>query len=65
MDEAAFTATLSIGGGDNFIVSAPKAQVINVQEADRNRLVVDDLEFQCNKNASAVDEEITFRFDAA
>jgi hypothetical protein len=65
MDEAQFTATLAIGGGDSFIISAPKAQVINVQEADRNRLVVDDIELQCNKNASAVDEEITFTFDAA
>jgi hypothetical protein len=68
MEEAQFTATLIVGTVGNFVVSAPKAQVINVQEADRNRLVVDDLEFQCNRNGTAAadaDEELTFEFDAA
>jgi hypothetical protein len=66
MEEAVFSASLAVGSLGNFIIYAPKAQVINVQEADRNRLVVDDIEFQCNRNgllAADKDEELTFEFD--
>lgn len=43
---------------------APKAQVVSIQEADRNSLVVDQIEWQCNRNSSTVDEELSITFTA-
>lgn len=42
--------------------SAAKAQIINNQEGDRNRIVVDDLEFSCNKNSTTNDQELQITF---
>jgi hypothetical protein len=46
-------------------IAAPKAQLISVQEADRNNLVTDDLEWQLNRNGSTADEEFSMTFTAA
>ncbi len=46
-------------------IAAPKAQIIKNQEGDRNKMVIDDLEWQCNQNASTVDTELTMTFTAA
>jgi hypothetical protein len=46
-------------------ITAPKAQIINIQEADRNRFVVDDVEFLCTKNGSTQNEELYFTFTPA
>jgi hypothetical protein len=46
-------------------IAAPKAQLIKVAEADRNGIVTDDLEWQCNQNASSVDTDATITFTAA
>jgi hypothetical protein len=43
---------------------APKAQIINAQEASRNDMVTDDIEFQLNKNGSTRDEELSITFTA-
>lgn len=43
-------------------ITAPKAQIINIQEADRNRVVVDDIEFLCTKNGATQNEELYFTF---
>lgn len=43
-------------------ITAPKAQIINIQEGDRNRIVTDELEFLCTKNASTQNEELYFTF---
>lgn len=43
-------------------ISAPKAQIVNNQEGDRNKIITDELEWQCNQNASAVDGDITMTF---
>lgn len=43
-------------------ITAPKAQIINLQEADRNRVVVDDIEFLCTKNGATQNEELYFTF---
>jgi hypothetical protein len=45
--------------------SAPKAQIISIPEADRNNLVTDDITWQCNRNASTIDQEISLTFTAA
>jgi hypothetical protein len=43
-------------------ITAPKAQIVNIQEADRNRVVVDDVEFLCTKNGATQNEELYFTF---
>jgi hypothetical protein len=41
---------------------APKAQIINNQEADRSGYVIDQLELQCNKNGATHDQELSIVF---
>lgn len=54
---AAFTCTL--GATNNQIsITAPSVQLTNVQESDRNGVQIDSVEFQCNKSASAGDDEL-------
>lgn len=43
-------------------ITAPKAQIINIQEADRNRIVTDEIEFLCTKNGATQNEELYFTF---
>lgn len=43
-------------------IAAPKAQIIKNTEGDRNSLVTDELEFQLNKNVSAIDQEFSILF---
>lgn len=47
------------------VFDAPKAQIINNQEGDRNMIVTEDIEFQCNKNGATHDEELSITFTAA
>jgi hypothetical protein len=44
---------------------APKAQIINSQEGDRNGIVIDSLELQCNKNGATHDQELQIIFTPA
>jgi hypothetical protein len=46
-------------------IAAPKAQIIKNTEGDRNKLVTDELEWQCNQNGSTVDQELSITFTAA
>ncbi|NNE62357.1 MAG: hypothetical protein HKN35_15805 [Woeseia sp.] len=49
----------------DFTFSAPKAQVMNVQQSERNRLLTHDVELVCNKNAATADEEVSLTFTDA
>jgi len=61
--EANFTSTIASATGDGtFAIGAPKAQIINPQEGERNGLVTDELEFQCNRNGNTEDEELSITF---
>ena len=59
--------TWNLDGPTNSVltVSAPKAQIVSISEADRNMLVVDDITWQCNRNGSNVDQEVSITFTAA
>jgi hypothetical protein len=46
-------------------IAAPKAQIIKITEGDRNGLVTDEIEWQCNKNGSTADQEVSITFTAA
>jgi hypothetical protein len=59
--EEAFS--LAVYGADESITfAAPKIQRTNIQEADRSGLEVDNIEFQCNRNTTAGDDEFTITF---
>lgn len=46
----------------SIVVSAPKAQLLNVQEGDRNKLLINDVEFGLNKNGTNHDQEFSITF---
>lgn len=47
---------------DTITIAAPKVQIRNPQEADREGLQVDNIEFQCNKSSG--DDELSITFAA-
>lgn len=53
---------LSIAIGSAITISIPKAQVINLQEGDRNRVVIDDITWQANKNGTNNDQDVSIVF---
>jgi hypothetical protein len=63
--EAALSVTLDTPTTSSLVIAAPKAQIMNVQEGDRSKLVIDDVEWMCNKNGTAADQEVSFVFTAA
>lgn len=65
MTEAALTYDIDGPTNSVITIAAPKAQIVKNTEADRNGIVVDQIEWQLNKNASAVDGESTITFTAA
>jgi len=65
MTEGALTYDIDGPTNSAITIAAPKAQIIKNDEADREGLVVDQLEWQLNKNASAVDQESSITFTAA
>jgi hypothetical protein len=67
LDMSEHALTWSLDGPTNSVLQfdAPKAQILSVNEADREMLVVDELEFQCNRNGSTADEELSITFTAA
>lgn len=48
--------------GSTITISAPKAQIQNAQEGDRNRMVTNDIEWFCGKNGATHDEELSITF---
>ena len=64
-DEEALAITINGPSDSNISISCPKAQIINVQESDRNRMVVDDVEWSLNKNAANNDQEVSITFNEA
>lgn len=48
-----------------FKVDAPKAQIIALSHADREKLLIDQITFGCNKNGATHDQELSITFTAA
>jgi hypothetical protein len=59
--------TWSFDGPTNAVATftAPRAQIVAITEADRNMLVTDEITWQCNRNGSNIDQEISLTFTAA
>ena len=66
--EAAFTTSFKSVLVDlsavEMTLAAPKAQIVNIQEGDRNKLITDEIDLQCNRNGAAVDEDVSISFGA-
>ena len=60
--EAALTWNLDAIAASLLTVTAPKAQIVKITEADRSKLVTDAMEFQLNRNASTADQEFSILF---
>ncbi len=65
MTEGVLTWDLDGPTNSKITIAAPKAQIVGLAEADRNMLVTDDIEWQCNRNGSTVDQEVSITFTAA
>lgn len=64
-NEAALSIVLDGPTDSTITIAAPKAQIVNVQEGDRNGIQVDDVEFTLNKNAASADQEFSITFAEA
>lgn len=62
--EYALALDMAGPGGSTVSIDVPKAQILNIQEADRGKLVTDQLEFAANKNGATHDQELSITFTA-
>jgi hypothetical protein len=63
--EAVLTWNLDGPTNSTITMAAPKAQIVDIKEGDRNGHVIDDITWQCNRNGSNIDQEISMTFTAA
>lgn len=64
-DEAELSVVLSGPTDSTIEFVAPKAQLVNIQEGDREDLVTDEIEWSCNKNGASADQELSIIFTEA
>ncbi len=64
--EAAFALTLDgpapVASTSTIAISAPKAQIVDAQESERDGLQSDDITWDCNKNAANKDQDVSITF---
>lgn len=61
--EAALSVAVGAGAdGNTCTLAAPKAQISNIQEADRDGIAADEISLQFNRSADAGDDEFTMTF---
>jgi phosphatidylglycerophosphatase A len=53
---------LSLAIGSAITITATKAQIVNNQEGDREKVVIDELSWQCNKNGTNLDQDVSIVF---
>ena len=61
--EAAFDLQLDGTSTSTIDIDAPKAQIVSAQEADRERIVTDDIQWNCQKNGTTKDRALTITFN--
>jgi hypothetical protein len=61
--EGILSFTLDGPGNSTVVISAPKAQIVSIQEGDRDGIVTDDIEWQLNKNVDTADQEFSIVFN--
>jgi hypothetical protein len=67
LDSSEASLTWGLDGPTNSVITiaAPKAQIISINEGDRNGLMTDEIEWSCNRNGSTIDQEASITFTAA
>lgn len=67
LDSSEHALTWDLDGPTNskITIAAPKAQILSINEGDRNGLVTDEIEWSCNRNGSNIDQEASITFTAA
>jgi hypothetical protein len=63
--EYAFALTMDGPTNSTLAFDAPKAELIALQEGDRNGMITDELEFQCNKNGNTNNASLSITFTAS
>jgi hypothetical protein len=61
--ELAMSMKFFLGTNTGILIDAPKMQFTGPNSTDRNKLQVDQCDFQFNKSADAGDDELTIEFD--
>jgi hypothetical protein len=65
MSEHALTWDLDGPTNSKLTFAAPKAQIVSINPGDRNGTTIDEIEWQCNRNGSTIDQEASITFTAA
>jgi hypothetical protein len=65
MSEHALTWDLDGPTTSKMTFAAPKAQIVSINPGDRNGTTIDEIEWQCNRNGSTIDQEASITFTAA
>jgi hypothetical protein len=60
--EAAFSISLAAPSTSAVTLAAPKAQIVSISEGDQERIAIDQIEWQCNKNGSTENGEFSISF---
>jgi len=60
--EAAFSMAIAAPSSSAVTLAAPKAQILALNEGDRDGFAIDQIDLQCNKNVDANDEEFSITF---
>jgi hypothetical protein len=60
--QATFQLSVTVGTAGAFQVNAPAAQVLNTQDEDRNGVMVDSMEWGCNKNGANLNQDLNLVF---
>lgn len=63
--QAACTVTLDGPSDSTIVITAPKAQLFNAQEGNRDKLTIDNLTWMANKNGANQDECMSITFNEA
>lgn len=61
----ALQVTLDGPGNGTLGITAPKAEIANIQEGERGKIVTDELTLNCTKNGATQNEELYFTFTPA
>jgi hypothetical protein len=61
----AIAVTLDGPSNSTLAISAPKAEIANIQEGERGKVVTDEINFNCTKNGATQNEELYFTFTPA
>lgn len=63
-EENAFSLELAKSGA-TIEFSVPKAQIVKIEEGERNKIVIDNIDLQCNKNGATADQDMSIIFTEA